>query len=111
MASYKSVSEQRKSQRVVFARGFAAHMMAIDGTWRRACSMEDVSDTGAKLTVDGSIEGLVLKEFFLLLSSTGLAYRRCQLAWVNGDQIGVFFLEPGQGKAKPDRPSAGASAR
>ena len=55
--------------------------------------MEDVSDGGTKLTVEGSVEGLHLKEFFLLLSSTGLAYRRCQLAWVNGDQIGVTFLE------------------
>jgi hypothetical protein len=34
-------------------------------------------------------EGLHLKEFVLLLSSTGLAYRRCELAWVNGDQIGA----------------------
>jgi PilZ domain len=93
--------EQRKAQRVVFERGYAAHMMAIDGTWRRACTMEDVSDTGAKLTIDGSIEGLHLTEFFLLLSSTGLAYRRCQLAWVNGDQVGVSFLKRGEKKKEP----------
>jgi len=31
------------------------------------------------------MQGLALKEFFLLLSSTGLAYRRCRLDWVNGD--------------------------
>jgi len=68
-------------------------MMAIDGTWRRYCTMEDVSDTGAKLTVEGSIEGLPLKEFFLVLSSTGLAYRRCELAWVNGEQLGVSFMK------------------
>lgn len=82
--------EYRKAKRVVFERGFAANMMAIDGTWRRPCTMEDVSETGARLTVDGSIEGLPLKEFFLLLSTMGNAYRRCQLAWVNGDQVGVF---------------------
>jgi hypothetical protein len=35
---------------------------------------------------------LDLKEFFLLLSSTGLAYRRCELVRVAGDQIGVAFL-------------------
>mgnify|MGYP003456964457 CR=1 FL=1 len=80
--------ERRKGDRVVFERGFAAHMMGTDGTWRRDCVMEDVSETGAKLTVEGSVEGLHLKEFFLLLSSTGLAYRRCELARVNGDQIG-----------------------
>ena len=106
MASYKT-SEQRKAQRVVFERGYAAHMMAIDGTWRRCCTLDDVSETGAKLTVDSSIEGLVLKEFFLLLSSTGLAYRRCQLAWVNGDQLGVYFIKHGkEGKAAVRRSPA-----
>ena len=63
--------------------------------------MVDVSETGAKLTVDGSIEGLNLKEFFLLLSTMEKAYRRCQLAGVNGDQVGVFFLKPGDKKKKP----------
>jgi hypothetical protein len=48
--------------------------------------------TGTKLTIYGSIDGPHLKEFFLLLSSTGLAYRRCELAWVNGDQIGAKFI-------------------
>ncbi|WP_246801469.1 PilZ domain-containing protein [Bradyrhizobium genosp. L] len=75
-------------------------MMAIDGTWRRECTLENVSENGAKLTVGASIEGLQLNEFFLLLSSKGLAYRRCKLAWVNGDQIGVTFLRRGK-KAGP----------
>ena len=92
--------ERRKGERVTFERGIPAHMMGIDGTWRRDCTMEDVSETGAKLTVEGSVEGLHLKEFFLLLSSTGLAYRRCELAWVNGDQIGVNFLKQGDKKKK-----------
>jgi hypothetical protein len=83
-------------ERVVFERGYDAHMMAIDGTWRRACSVLDVSETGAKMTIEGSIIGLPLKEFFLLLSSTGLAYRRCELAWVNGEEIGVNFLKHGK---------------
>jgi hypothetical protein len=74
-------------------------MMAIDGTWRRPCKIDDISDTGAKLTVEGSIAGLALKEFFLLLSSTGLAYRRCELAWVNGDTLGVTFRRATELKA------------
>ena len=97
--------ERRKGERVVFERGIPAHMMGIDGTWRRNCILEDVSENGGKLTVDGSVEGLHLKEFFLLLSSTGLAYRRCELAWVNGDQIGVIFLRQGK-KKKPARQDA-----
>src|SRR5436190_10375375 len=95
--------ERRRGERVVFERGIPAHMMAIDGTWRRDCTMEDVSETGAKLSVEGSVEGLHLKEFFLLLSSTGLAYRRCELAWVNGNQIGVSFLKQGDKKKKAAR--------
>lgn len=96
-------TERRSGERVTFERGFSAHMMGIDGTWRRNCIMEDVSETGAKLTVEGSVEGLNLKEFFLLLSSTGLAYRRCELSWVNGDQIGVSFLKQVDKKKKSGR--------
>lgn len=95
--------ERRNGERVTFERGISAHMMGIDGTWRRDCIMEDVSETGAKLTIEGSVQGLHLKEFFLLLSSTGLAYRRCELSWVNGDQIGVVFLKPGAKKKKLGR--------
>lgn len=91
--------EKRKARRVIFQRGVPVHIMAIDGTWRHACSMEDASDGGAKLIVEGSVEGLHLREFFLLLSSTGLAYRRCELAWLSGEQIGVTFLKHGD-KAK-----------
>jgi hypothetical protein len=86
----------RKSERVDFERGIPVYMMGIDGTWRRECLMVDVSQTGARLLVEGSLEGLDLKEFFLLLSSTGLAYRRCQLVRVDGSQIGVSFLARGK---------------
>jgi hypothetical protein len=82
----------RKSERVDFERGIRVFIMGIDGTWRRDCMMIDVSQTGARLRIEGSLEGLDLKEFFLLLSSTGLAFRRCQMMRVTGDQIGVRFL-------------------
>src|ERR1700676_5385345 len=82
----------RKSERVDFERGVRVHIMGIDGTWRRDCIMIDVSQTGARLCIEGSFEGLDLKEFFLLLSSTGLAYRRCRMVRFAGDQIGVEFL-------------------
>jgi hypothetical protein len=62
--------------------------------------MIDVSQTGARLSVEGSLEGLDLKEFFLLLSSTGLAYRRCRMVRLAGDQIGVAFLKQTPAKKK-----------
>ena len=82
----------RKSGRVDFERGIHVYIMGIDGTWRRDCLMIDVSQTGARLCIEGSFEGLDLREFFLLLSSTGLAFRRCKMVRVDGDQIGVEFL-------------------
>ena len=82
----------RKSDRVDFEHGIPVFIMGIDGTWRRNSMMIDVSQTGARLCVQGSLEGLDLKEFFLLLSSTGLAYRRCRMIRLTGDQIGVEFL-------------------
>jgi hypothetical protein len=84
----------RKSERVDFERGIQVYMMGIDGTWRRNCLMIDVSQTGARLCVEGNLQGLDLKEFFLLLSSTGLAYRRCRMIRLAGDQIGIEFVKP-----------------
>src|ERR1700686_3254147 len=105
-----ATSQRRKTPRVVFEKAIDVFTMGIDGTWRRACSMEDVSRTGARLRVQDSIEGLKIKEFFLLLSSTGLAYRRCELAWINGDQIGVNFLKTGDKKKKSGKRPQAAEA-
>ena len=80
------------AERVTFSRGYDVCLMAIDGTWRRDCQLNSISDTDATLTVEGSIQGLNLKEFFLLLSSTGLAYRRCELVRVNGTEMDIRFL-------------------
>jgi hypothetical protein len=95
----------RQSDRVDFERGIPVYMMGIDGTWRRDCLMIDVSQTGARLLIEGSLEGLDLKEFFLLLSSTGLAYRRCELVRVDGNQIGVAFLARGKSSKKAKQKS------
>ena len=90
---------KRAANRVSFERGYNAQIMGIDGTWRRHCTMLDVSVSGVQLHIKGSIAGLDLKEFLLLLSSTGLAYRRCELARIDGEQIGARFLRPARKKA------------
>jgi hypothetical protein len=91
----------KSPERVTFSRGYDVRIMAIDGTWRRDCLLNVISDSDAVLTVEGSIQGLNLKEFFLLLSSTGLAYRRCELVRVNGAEMDVQFLTGRHGKKKP----------
>ena len=96
---------EQQGRHVSFEHPLPAHMMAIDGTWRRSCTVKEVSETGATLKVEVSIEGLALNEFFLLLSSTGLAYRRCQLGRVNGEELEVSFLRPNKGKKGAKAPS------
>ena len=93
--------ENKGQERVTFSRGYGVCIMGIDGTWRRDCMLNAISDNDAVLTVEGSIQGLNLKEFFLLLSSTGLAYRRCELVRVNGVEIDVQFLIGKNKKKKP----------
>jgi hypothetical protein len=93
--------QRRKSGRVAFSRGIPARLVAIDGTWSRDCVMLDAGDAGAKLEFEVSIAELNLKEFFLQLSTTGV-FRRCELAWVNGQQIGVHFLK-GKSPGRPKR--------
>jgi hypothetical protein len=101
MAGPATMSEEN-NPRVTFGRGYDVCIMGIDGTWRRDCLLKAVSDNDAVLTVEGSVQGLNLKEFFLLLSSTGLAYRRCELVRVNGTDMDIQFL-----KAKARKKKAG----
>ena len=94
--------ESRKATRVQFEQRHPVNLMGVDGTWRRSCVLLDVSQSGAKLEVDGSPDVLRVREFFLLLSSTGLAFRRCELVWVDGTQVGVKFIAADRNKkARP----------
>lgn len=82
----------RKAERVHFEHRYPVNLMGVDGTWQRTCILLDVSQTGAKLEVDGPLDVLRAQEFFLLLSSRGLAFRRCELVRVDGPHIGVKFV-------------------
>ena len=94
--------ENRKDPRVRFDHAQPVNLMGVDGTWRRSCVLLDVSQSGAKLEIDGSPDVLRAREFFLLLSSTGLAFRRCELVWVDGTQVGIKFTAAGKDKkARP----------
>src|SRR5690349_24242253 len=94
--------ERRRSSRVQFGRGYMARIMAIDGTWQRDCKIGDVSDTGAKLKIHGRVDNIDMREFFLVLTDSGSAHRRCERIWLNGDEIGVRFLKDMPGR--PPRP-------
>ena len=90
----------RKAERVHLETRYPVNLMGVDGTWRRSCVLVDVSTTGAKLEVDGSLEVLKAQEFFLILSSTGLAFRRCELVRVDGSEVGVRFVADKNAKGR-----------
>ncbi len=91
----------RKSDRVRLEHTRPVNLMGVDGTWRRSCVLLDVSASGARLAVDGSVDVLKAREFFLLLSTTGLAFRRCELIRVDGSEVGVRFVEGKNRKGNP----------
>jgi hypothetical protein len=91
----------RKADRVHLEHRYPVNLMGVDGTWRRSCVLLDVSATGAKLEVEGSLEVLGNQEFFLLLSSRGLAFRRCELIRVDGAEVGVRFVAEIKKKGRP----------
>ncbi len=92
--------ENRSAPRVRFDNPHPVNLLGVDGTWRRSCRLLDASDSGAKLEIEGSADVLQSKEFFLVLSATGLAFRRCEMVWIDGSQVGVRFIKNERGKKR-----------
>ncbi|WP_426434131.1 PilZ domain-containing protein [Bradyrhizobium genosp. P] len=94
----------RKAERVRLDTRHPVNLMGVDGTWHRSCVLLDVSQSGARLEVEGTLEVLRAHEFFLVLSSRGLAFRRCELIRVDGTEVGVRFIEEKKKKGHPGIP-------
>jgi PilZ domain len=101
----------RRNERITFQRSIDARIIGIDGTWSRPCQVADISQSGAKLIVDQAIGGLNLKEFFLVLATTGRVWRRCELTRINGDELGVRFLKTEPAKQSGTRTRSTSSPR
>ena len=84
-------AEKRQVKRVVFARGLPLRIIALDGTSYQDVTLLDVSDQGARFSVDGALAPSMTKEFFLVLTSSANAYRRCEVIWINGTHVGCGF--------------------
>ena len=83
----------RKDTRIVFKRALDTRIIDLKGTWYRQSTLLEISGGGAKLGIDGSLAGLKLDEFFLLLTSCGQVARYCQKTELAGDKISVAFLK------------------
>lgn len=92
------MNEQRKTNRFTFEKSLEAAIVSIDGTWSQRCLVEDVSDAGAKVTLERPLKPSASDEFFLVFTKMGCVYRRCQRRWLNGEQMGVLFLKMKNGK-------------
>ncbi|WP_349519315.1 PilZ domain-containing protein [Bradyrhizobium canariense] len=84
--------DKRKTRRVQFEHEHRATLLGADGTWWRDCVFIDVSETGARLRITGPTDVLQSRRFFLLLSTTGLAFRRCELVRLNGQEVALRFV-------------------
>jgi hypothetical protein len=62
----------------------------IGGFAVRRCVIADVSVSGVRLIIGGSIH--VPREFELMTARDAKAGRKCQIKWRNSTQIGAAFL-------------------
>lgn len=83
----KSDGEHRNAQRRrVLKAGLVAYN---DRHSTLSCTVRDISDTGARVRVDGSVSAP--DTFDLIIQIDGLE-ASCQVVWRNGNEVGVRFL-------------------
>jgi hypothetical protein len=85
--NFRSQSELRKSRRKQFHR--PASVLLAEDSPPRSCTIEDISDTGARITLE--CDGDLPEEFTLLLTANGATHRRCRVVWRTGLTVGVQF--------------------
>lgn len=95
-----SDAEKRKNPRRLIS--YPALIDIGDGFPPRECSLCDVSQEGAQLTV-ADTAGLP-DQFMLVLSFDGAARRRCRIVWKNSRQVGVEFLKEPKKKGRSKEP-------
>ena len=71
---------------------YEAAIVASDGAWRHECTVLDVSESGAQLSVNPAI--LLPGAFVLSLTKDGTVSRPCCLVWRKDGKVGVRFTSP-----------------
>jgi hypothetical protein len=78
---------RRKSLRRHF--GYPGQLHFEAGAPPRACTIIDMSESGAQLDVPGAPE--VPDEFWLLVGGNSHVRRQCRVMWRSGKRVGVQF--------------------
>jgi len=82
-----------KRQQVRRRRHQSAWITLDDGTANYKCQVADVSQSGAKITVDTALEvGSLLDIAFVPRA----AARRCEVVWRRGNTLGIRFIGSGK---------------
>jgi hypothetical protein len=79
--------ERRKAKRQTLHYG--AYVVTSDGKLNRECVIEDISATGAKLSIENPVD--IPEEFLLFFSERGGPKRFCRVTWRAVGQVGVTF--------------------
>lgn len=64
-------------------------VLVLDDETVQACTLSDISDTGARIDVETAEQ--LPDRFTLLLSGNGAPQRMCRVVWRQPTQIGVNF--------------------
>jgi PilZ domain len=78
-----------KRQQVRRRRHQAAWIKLENGTANCKCQVEDVSRTGAKITLDRAVEVGKLFDIAFVPRAAG---RRCEVVWRRGNTLGIRFV-------------------
>jgi hypothetical protein len=88
VGSNRTGAELRKKPRQPFH--YRASILTPSDPTPRSCSIADISETGAKVSVE--IEHELPDQFILFLTPNGATRRLCQVIWRNGLTVGVRFI-------------------
>lgn len=87
VGTFRNRTELRKKRRRQFH--YTAKIIIEKDAPPIACSISDISETGARLMLERESE--LPEKFVLLLTANGDAHRQCRVIWHNGVNVGVEF--------------------
>jgi hypothetical protein len=87
VGNFRSGAELRKKPRRQFH--YAARIFTDQKVPLIACTLSDVSATGARVVLKGDQD--LPDRFLLLLTESGGARRNCRVVWRSGATVGVEF--------------------
>ena len=83
--SGRPFNERGHARRAVFIKA----LLLREGKPDLPCTLVDISDSGARLVIDGASE--VPNRFTIVMGEHGVPRRQCRLVWRGDREVGVAF--------------------